>query len=161
MKVIPDITIEGWNSYKCRVCSFTSPLHVRLRAHISNRHFNGPVCICKICGLQSKNMNSLCQHVSRSHRSRRTKKRAGGRSHTIRPLPSHQATLTVCLLTLANNPARLDIGRQAPNNGEWNWAPDSLHGTADPRLIQNRVTGYRKQPLHQVRSCITKAARFK
>ena len=51
-KVIADLTIEGWNSYKCRVCSFTSPLHVQLRAHISNRHFNGPVCICKICGLQ-------------------------------------------------------------------------------------------------------------
>ena len=51
-KVITDLTIEGWNSYKCKVCSFTTPLHVRLRNHISNRHFNGPICICKICGLK-------------------------------------------------------------------------------------------------------------
>ena len=29
-KVIADLTIEGWNSYKCRVYSFTSPLHVRI-----------------------------------------------------------------------------------------------------------------------------------
>ena len=51
-KVIADLIIKGMNSYKCRICSFESTQHVRLRAHISNRHFNGPTCICKICGLQ-------------------------------------------------------------------------------------------------------------
>ena len=46
-KVIADLSIEGLNSYKCRICSFESPLHVWLRAHISNRHFNGPVASVK------------------------------------------------------------------------------------------------------------------
>ena len=72
-KVIAELTIEGMNSYKCKVCSFESTHHVQLRAHISNRHFNGPTCPCKICGLQCKNINSLRQHVSRNHRSQKKK----------------------------------------------------------------------------------------
>merc|ERR1712089_13018 len=89
-KVITELTFEEWNLYSCKVCSFSSPTHVRLRNHISNKHFNSPVCICKLCGLESKNMNALCQHVSRIHRSRKIEKKKRRRVYTMRYLPSLQ-----------------------------------------------------------------------
>ena len=101
-------------------------------------------------------MNSLRQHVSRTHRSRRLKKKKRHRIHTIHHLPNHQTAPT-----LTNNPSGPDTGRQTHKEGGWTRAQDSIQGAADQRAIQNRTTGHQKQPLHQVKSCITKVAGFK
>ena len=49
--VIAELSVKEMDIYKCKACDYQSRYQVRLRAHISNRHFNGPACPCKICGL--------------------------------------------------------------------------------------------------------------
>ena len=95
-KVRADLSKEEMNAYKFKACDYESTHQVRLRAHISNRHFNGPACPCKICGLQCKNINSLQQHESRNHRSPKTKRRTGSRDYNTGPFPPRPTNSLEC-----------------------------------------------------------------
>ena len=46
--VIAEVSAEEMDVYKCKACDYQTKYQVRLRSHISNRHFNGPACPCKI-----------------------------------------------------------------------------------------------------------------
>ena len=62
--------------WKCKECEivFISPL--RIRKHIISKHFSGPMCRCKYCGIYSKNEVSLEKHVSRRHKVETDKERS-------------------------------------------------------------------------------------
>ena len=61
--LVSDLTIEDEEGFKCRACPFQAPQFGRIRKHIHNIHFSGPLARCKICGFESKNINSMKAHI--------------------------------------------------------------------------------------------------
>ena len=68
-RVVQDLVVFTKDKeWKCKECEiiFISPL--RVRKHIIAKHFSGPMCCCKYCGIYSKNEVSLQKHLSRRHK---------------------------------------------------------------------------------------------
>ena len=71
--LVSDLTIEEKESYRCRASHFQSKHFGRIRKHISNKHYFGPLVKCKLCEFHSKNINALKAHVFRQHNNGKTK----------------------------------------------------------------------------------------
>ena len=71
--LVSDLTIEEKESYRCRECNFQSKHFGRIRKHISNKHYCGPLVKCKLCGFHSKNITALKACVFRQHNNGKTK----------------------------------------------------------------------------------------
>ena len=75
-QVVQDLMVftkeEEWRCKECEIV-FVSP--IRVRQHIIARHFSGPMCRCKYCGIYSKNKISLGKHMSRKHKDEKDKER--------------------------------------------------------------------------------------
>ena len=63
--LVSDLIIEEKESYRCCACNFQSKHFGRIRKHILNKHYCGPLVKCKLCGFHSKNTNTLKANVFR------------------------------------------------------------------------------------------------
>ena len=50
--LVSDLTIEDEEGFKCRACPFQATQFGRIRKHIHNIYFSGPVAKCKDCGFK-------------------------------------------------------------------------------------------------------------
>ena len=70
--------------WSCKACLYECSVPNRIRDHILNHHFNGPLSKCEFCETYCKNESALKRHINRQHKAEKRMKESENDWHRIK-----------------------------------------------------------------------------